>query len=113
VTLVLATTGVLVGAHTGTLIGRRAEVLGGLVLIGIGILTEIDRAGRHRLAPEPLAQAAEAGGRGEELDRLVVGRHHRAVFGHRDLLRAEQHLGHARLERIRALAQDVAQRDLG
>jgi manganese efflux pump family protein len=36
VTLILSTTGVFIGKIAGALIGRRAEVLGGLVLIGIG-----------------------------------------------------------------------------
>lgn len=36
VTLILAMAGVGVGALAGTVLGKRAEVLGGLVLIGIG-----------------------------------------------------------------------------
>lgn len=36
-TLVMATLGVLVGRFLGPLIGRSAEVLGGLILMGIGI----------------------------------------------------------------------------
>ncbi|GGY01534.1 putative manganese efflux pump MntP [Litchfieldella qijiaojingensis] len=42
VTTLMATLGTLLGRHLGELIGRRAELLGGLILIGIGsgILTE-------------------------------------------------------------------------
>ena len=36
VTFAMSTAGVLIGAAAGALIGRRAEVFGGLVLIGIG-----------------------------------------------------------------------------
>lgn len=36
VTLVMSTTGVLIGKMAGALAGRRAEALGGVVLIGIG-----------------------------------------------------------------------------
>lgn len=36
VTLILSTAGVLIGAVAGTWIGRRAELVGGFVLIGIG-----------------------------------------------------------------------------
>ena len=36
VTLILSTAGVFIGTVAGTLIGRKAEVLGGWVLIGIG-----------------------------------------------------------------------------
>ena len=36
VTFVVSTAGVLIGAVAGALIGKRAEVAGGLVLIGIG-----------------------------------------------------------------------------
>jgi len=36
VTLILSTAGVLIGAVAGTRIGHRAELVGGLVLIGIG-----------------------------------------------------------------------------
>ena len=36
VTFVLSSAGVLIGAVAGALVGRRAEVLGGVVLIGIG-----------------------------------------------------------------------------
>ena len=37
VTFVLSTAGGLAGAAAGALLGRRAEVLGGLVLIGLGV----------------------------------------------------------------------------
>jgi manganese efflux pump family protein len=36
VTLILSMAGLFIGTVAGALIGRRAEVLGGLVLIGIG-----------------------------------------------------------------------------
>ena len=36
VTLVLSTAGVYIGAAVGAMVGRRAELLGGLALIGIG-----------------------------------------------------------------------------
>jgi len=36
VTLIMSTAGILIGAAAGTLIGHRAEMVGGLVLIGIG-----------------------------------------------------------------------------
>lgn len=42
VTLILSTAGVLFGAVAGTLIGRRAELVGGIVLIGIGTKILID-----------------------------------------------------------------------
>lgn len=46
-TFVMVTTGVLVGRMLGTIAGKRAEVLGGLILIfvGIGIAVEHVRAG--------------------------------------------------------------------
>ena len=37
VTFALSTAGVFIGAVAGALIGKRAEVVGGLVLIGIGV----------------------------------------------------------------------------
>jgi manganese efflux pump family protein len=36
-TLVMVTLGIILGARFGTLLGKRAEVVGGIVLIGIGI----------------------------------------------------------------------------
>lgn len=42
VTLVLSTGGVLLGKVVGSLVGQRAEVLGGLILIGIGFKILID-----------------------------------------------------------------------
>ena len=56
---------------------------------------------RRAVLRQQLAQRAEAAGRGEQLDRGVVGRHHRAVLEHRDLLRPEQHLRRARFHRRR------------
>jgi putative Mn2+ efflux pump MntP len=38
ITTVVATTGVLIGRHVGSFLGRYAEVVGGLTLIGIGSL---------------------------------------------------------------------------
>lgn len=37
VTLVICTAGVIIGCRTGNLLGRKAEVAGGVVLIGIGL----------------------------------------------------------------------------
>ena len=48
-----------------------------------------------------------------ELDRQLVGRHHGAVVTHRDLLRAKQHLGDARVHRVGALAQQMPHQHLG
>ena len=73
---------------------------------------EIDRAHRRAVLLQQLAEAAEAAGRREELDRGLVGGHHRAVVGHGDLLRAEQHLGGARLDRVGGRAQNVPKQDL-
>lgn len=36
-TLVMSTTGMMIGRFIGPLLGKRAEILGGIVLIGIGI----------------------------------------------------------------------------
>lgn len=36
-TLVMVTLGILLGARFGSLLGKRAEVLGGLVMIAIGV----------------------------------------------------------------------------
>ena len=74
---------------------------------------EVDRAQRRPVLLQELAQASEAAGRGQQLDRFEVGRHHRAVGGDGDLLRAEEHFGGPRLERIRVGAEDVPQQDLG
>ena len=74
---------------------------------------EVDRATRHPVPREQLADRAERLAARVQLDRRVVGRHHRAVLEHADLLRPEQHLGGARLERIGVGAEDVAQQHLG
>src|SRR6185503_13078776 len=57
------------------------------------------------------AQAAEASARGVHLDRLEVGKHHRAVVGAR-LLFPEEELCRARLERILAALENAAHYDL-
>ena len=44
-TFALVTLGVLLGRALGTLIGRRAELLGGIVLIGIGIAILVEHLG--------------------------------------------------------------------
>jgi putative Mn2+ efflux pump MntP len=44
-TFVMVTIGVMVGRVLGTLIGKRAEIAGGLVLIGIGIAIVYEKLG--------------------------------------------------------------------
>ncbi|CDK91216.1 Putative membrane protein [Escherichia coli IS29] len=36
-TLIMSTLGMMVGRFIGSIIGKKAEILGGLVLIGIGV----------------------------------------------------------------------------
>ncbi len=74
---------------------------------------EVDGANRRAILLQELAQAPEAARRCEELDRRLVRRHHRALFGHCDLLGPEQHLGGARLDRIGGSAENVTKHDLG
>lgn len=45
VTLVLSTGGVMLGKAVGSLVGRRAEVFGGIILIGIGVKILVDHLG--------------------------------------------------------------------
>lgn len=45
VTFVICIAGVLIGCRTGKLMGRRAEVIGGIVLIGIGLKILLEHLG--------------------------------------------------------------------
>ncbi|QQK64061.1 manganese efflux pump [Cobetia sp. cqz5-12] len=44
-TFVMATTGVMLGGVLGKMVGKRAEIIGGLVLIGIGTTILLDHTG--------------------------------------------------------------------
>ncbi len=52
-TLIMSTLGMMVGRFIGSIIGKKAEILGGLVLIGIGVQNPLDALPRLiRTLPE-------------------------------------------------------------
>lgn len=44
-TMIMATLGMMIGRFIGPLLGKRAEILGGVVLIGIGVNILLEHLG--------------------------------------------------------------------
>ena len=73
---------------------------------------EVDRTGGRLVLRQQLAQRSESGRSREEFDGGLIRGHDRAILGHGDLLRPEQHLGGARFHRRRIVSEDVPQQHL-
>src|ERR1022692_385534 len=74
---------------------------------------EVDGSGPCLVLLQQFTQTAESSAGRVKLDRALIRSHHGTVVEDADLLRPKQHLRAPRLDRVRALSENLAQEYLG